>query len=228
MDWHDWEPHYRQIIERFGYSMESDREAAVELAGLLKDADHDQSKGLERLGRLMAGNPVEVVGAAMDPGTYDPPTGAVVVAADGTVEGMEEAGVEPQVVVTDLDGPREALERASGGGAGAGALMVVHAHGDNRKLLRWGTEALSPVLGTCQCRPVSGLSNFGGFTDGDRAVYLAASLGAVSIRLVGFDYERLGPYSHHRDPATKLAKLDWARRLIEMVSRYHDVPVVVD
>jgi len=52
--------------------------------------------------------------------------------------------------------------------------------------------------------------NFGGFTDGDRCVFLAKALGAAEIKLVGFDYddESVTP--------RKRKKLAWAKRLIEI------------
>ncbi|HWQ19331.1 MAG TPA: hypothetical protein VN455_06085, partial [Methanotrichaceae archaeon] len=64
-------------------------------------------------------------------------------------------------------------------------------------------------LGTCQCRPPEGLFNFGGFTDGDRCVFLARHFGAGSIRLIGFDFSDPGVTPR------KSKKLGWARRLIE-------------
>jgi uncharacterized Rossmann fold enzyme len=69
---------------------------------------------------------------------------------------------------------------------------------------------LEGVIGTAQCRPPESLYNFGGFTDGDRCVFLAKELGAASIKLVGFDYED--------DSVTprKRQKLGWAKRLIEL------------
>lgn len=221
MDWDHWEPHYLRIVEQFGYSVERDREAAAWLAGLLERQGHDSKGGLAKLGQLMTGRVVEVVGAALDPVDYLSAEGAVVLAADGAAAGLEDAGVAPHVVVTDLDGPRKALKRA----VESGVMMVVHAHGDNQERLEWAVEDLRPTLGTCQCQPVTGLFNFGGFTDGDRAVFLAASLGARQIRLTGFDFGEPGPYSHHRDPTVKQAKLAWAQRLMDVVREHHKVPV---
>jgi len=64
-------------------------------------------------------------------------------------------------------------------------------------------------MGTAQCRPPPGLYNFGGFTDGDRCVFLAQELGAAKIKLVGFDYE------DESVTPRKKKKLAWAKRLIE-------------
>ncbi len=57
------------------------------------------------------------------------------------------------------------------------------------------------------------LYNFGGFTDGDRAVFLAHHFGSRSIQLLGFDFENVGE-KPNCDEKTKLKKLGWAKRLI--------------
>lgn len=219
MEWPAWQPYYQHIVAQFGFSVAGDEAAAALLARLLAAGGPPLPKGLARLKDRLAGAAVEVVGAALDPTGYTPGPGAVVVAADGAVAGLEAAGVAPAAVVTDLDGPPQALQRA----AEAGAVTVVHAHGDNRHRLAWGVESLRPALGTCQCQPPPGLANFGGFTDGDRAVFLAASLGAARIQLVGFDFERVGAYSYHTDEQVKLAKLAWARRLVGVAGDHHGV-----
>jgi len=93
-----------------------------------------------------------------------------------------------------------------------GTVIVVHAHGDNVPLLcHWVPQFRGPVVGTTQGRPLPHVHNFGGFTDGDRAVFAAQSLGAASIALLGFDLD-----DTRVDPI-KRAKLAWARRLLELV-----------
>jgi len=89
---------------------------------------------------------------------------------------------------------------------------VIHAHGDNMPLIRhWTQKFTGPVVGTAQSRPIPPLHNFGGFTDGDRAVYAADHLGAARIIIIGFDLD---------DPDVdfiKRAKLQWARRLLALI-----------
>ena len=68
--------------------------------------------------------------------------------------------------------------------------MVVHAHGDNVPLIkRWIPRFEGPLVLTTQSRPFEGMYNFGGFTDGDRAVFAADELGAAGITLAGFDLD---------------------------------------
>jgi hypothetical protein len=60
------------------------------------------------------------------------------------------------------------------------------------------------------------LVNFGGFTDGDRAVFLADHFKAKNIYLVGFDFEGKDSAFKKLDKV-KLKKLDWAHVLIAML-----------
>ncbi|MEE9593346.1 MAG: 6-hydroxymethylpterin diphosphokinase MptE-like protein, partial [Thermoplasmata archaeon] len=120
----------------------------------------------------------------------------------------------PSVVVTDLDGRVEDQLEAHR----RGALIAIHAHGDNMEALRRWTASFGPrTLGTTQAEPFEGIHNFGGFTDGDRAVYLADHFGAAEIRTVGFDFDRPNPKDQPTD--VKLRKLAWARRLLEDLGR---------
>ena len=131
---------------------------------------------------------------------------AVFIAADGATAVLLGRGIVPDIVVTDLDGTFSAILEANL----EGSIVVVHAHGDNLDALNRYVPKLEKIIGTVQCRPPSGLYNFGGFTDGDRCVFLAQELGATSIKLVGFDFddESVTP--------RKKRKLAWAKRLIEL------------
>ena len=73
------------------------------------------------------------------------------------------------------------------------------------------------VVGTCQCPPVKGVINLGGFTDGDRAACVLAELGVEEIRLVGFDLVRPAE-KPGISRSVKLRKLGWARRILSMLS----------
>ncbi|MEE1133862.1 MAG: 6-hydroxymethylpterin diphosphokinase MptE-like protein, partial [Methanobrevibacter sp.] len=64
----------------------------------------------------------------------------------------------------------------------------IHAHGDNMDKIAKLTPFFTSVLGTTQSQPVGNLYNFGGFTDGDRAMFLAVALGAEEITLAGMDF----------------------------------------
>jgi uncharacterized Rossmann fold enzyme len=201
------------IRAEFGYATEPDREAAHELHRLVPATSRLRDLGVEVRNRR------DVVVAGCGPGLAkakaDLFVGKAVVAADGATERLQELGVVPRLVVTDLDGKPEALQWA----AAQGSKMVVHAHGDNRAAVAALVPKLGPqVYGTHQLEPTPGLEpmkNVGGFTDGDRAVLLCEHLGAKAALLVGFETDREpSRYSHHWDPATKPAKLAWAGRIV--------------
>ncbi len=109
--------------------------------------------------------------------------------------------------------------------------MVVHGHGDNREVIRDTVGKLEGmVIGSTQLDPedVPGAVNFGGFTDGDRSVHLADSLGANKIILIGFDTVNVGSKlddgGKRKDlndqlKENKLKKLKWAEVLLKLVSR---------
>ncbi len=200
-----WEPIYLTILEDFGFSLSRDEDAAKLLAELLSGTENRLSAAYA----LVRGRSVAVFGNAP---TLDRELDvarekdAVFVAADGATATLVRQGIIPDIIVTDLDGSFPDILKANR----EGSIVVVHAHGDNLDALNRYVPQLDGVIGTAQCRPPEGLYNFGGFTDGDRCVFLAKELGAASIKLVGFDYED--------DSVTprKKQKLAWAKRLIEL------------
>ncbi|MGA9187543.1 MAG: hypothetical protein WB014_03025, partial [Methanosarcina sp.] len=64
---------------------------------------------------------------------------------------------------------------------------------------------------TTQGEPFDKVYNFGGFSDGDRCVFVAKEFRAKSVRLAGFDFEDSGV-----NPIKK-KKLKWAKELIGML-----------
>jgi hypothetical protein len=210
MEWRAWQPYYRRIVASFGYSTAADRRSARSLADGLSPPD--VSRARTSLERRLAGADVVVAGdgpsleAELDGVVGDETS---VVAADGAVARLRDAGVEVDVAVTDLDGAPEACAELSRDGA----PVALHAHGDNASLIdewlpRFDHDA---VVGTTQCRPERGLANHGGFTDGDRAAFLADAMGARRIALAGFDLH---------DPTVereKRRKLRWAELLLRLL-----------
>jgi uncharacterized Rossmann fold enzyme len=122
--------------------------------------------------------------------------------------------LHPEVLVTDLDGDVEDQVRSNA----AGTIAVVHGHGDNGPAVRtWAPRFTGRTVATTQSRPFGRLVDYGGFTDGDRAVCLADHFGAKEIRLVGWDFEH--PSRKDGDPKRKQRKLDWAYILIQNLDR---------
>ena len=73
-----------------------------------------------------------------------------------------------------------------------GSFLVVHAHGNNSDKIMEYVSRLKRVLGTTQSTPVGNIYNFGGFTDGDRALFFAVEWGAKIIILAGMDFGASG------------------------------------
>ena len=205
MQFATWEPLYQSILQDFGFSPGRDVDAAMLLAELLRGRE----PSLSATEAIVAGHRAVVCGNA--PSLEAELEGlqerdAVFVAADGATAVLLRQGIVPDIVVTDLDGPFPAILKADQ----MGSIVVVHAHGDNLDALNRYVPQLEKVIGTVQCRAPPGLYNFGGFTDGDRCVFLARELGAASIKLVGFDFE------DESVTPRKKRKLAWAKRLIEL------------
>lgn len=202
----DWEPIYSEILKDMGYDRGSDEDSARVLKALMTNAD------LVTEDELGIGDTVSVFGAA-DSLTGDlakrRPEGKLISAGSATAAVMG-AGILPDIVVTDLDGDIGSQIEANR----KGAVAVLHAHGDNIDLImRYSKEFTGKVLLTTQSRPDLVICNFGGFTDGDRAVCLARHMGAKKILLYGFDFENPSR-KDGSDQLVKRKKLSWAKRII--------------
>jgi len=205
MDFDAWEPFYLKILEDFGFSSARDEEAARLLSQLLRDSEDYLDAAATRVREkavTVCGNAPSLekeLGGIEEKNT-------VFIAADGAAAVLLRKKIVPAIIVTDLDGPFQEILDANQ----RGSIVVVHAHGDNMDALRDLVPQLSWVIGTAQCRPPEGIYNFGGFTDGDRCVFLSNALGAASIELAGFDFddETVTP--------RKRKKLAWAKRLIDL------------
>lgn len=214
MDFAIWEKYYLEIIANFGFDSSKDAEAAELLARLVKGKDiKDEALLKERLG----GKNVYVFGGGpsvtKEIEQFDIDQDAVLISADAATSALVEAKMTPDLIVTDLDGKVEeqaALNKD-------GAIVLIHAHGDNMPTLeRWVKEFVGPIVPTCQTVPSPPLSNFGGFTDGDRAIFLADHFDAKSIILVGFDFSGEGS-AYKEMEEKKVRKLVWAQLLIGML-----------
>ena len=152
------------------------------------------------------------------------------ISADGATTALLEEGIVPDIIVTDLDGEMKDILCANH----EGAFMVVHAHGNNMEKVRKFVPNLNRVLGTTQSTPLDNVYNFGGFTDGDRALFLAVELGAEYIILAGMDFGKIvTKYSRpdmteSKGKADKIKelKLKCAKKLVEWIAENEDVTIL--
>jgi uncharacterized Rossmann fold enzyme len=214
----DWFPYYQQIREEFGYSTEKDQNAANLLSKMIRKKSMD----LKKLRKKIAGKDVLVIGAG--PSLVDnidfikKNRKFVKIVADGAVEALITNKITPDIVVSDLDGNPIFLKKAEK----LGAIMVIHAHGDNEDAIENLVPRFKNVIGSTQVMPIENVHNFGGFTDGDRSVFMADEMGARTIVLVGMDLtEQTTKYSAGKvdNQDLKGKKLKRARQLLEMLSK---------
>jgi len=227
MEFEQWEPVYASICADFGYDRDGDRQARdllaelfVELAGEAAGEAAESptayaSKLVEHAisGLDFGGRTVAVAGAA--PGLeaeLNLVTAADrVVAASDAAARILRAGHDLDCMVTDLDKTPETARALTA----AGVPVFVHAHGDNADLVREHvpTFDVTAVVPTTQAAPVPPVRNVGGFTDGDRAAFVADALGADQLVFPGWEFD---------DPtvdAEKRRKLEWAERLLYWLER---------
>jgi 2-amino-4-hydroxy-6-hydroxymethyldihydropteridine diphosphokinase len=222
-----WSPQYERIRAEFGFDFAREEAAAALLESLLSEPDRQDP--LPRLRPRVEGREAIVVGLA--PGAGPPPLWRrsirgpppILIAADGAAQVCLDAGLVPTIIATDLDGPVPAEITANR----RGSFVVVHAHGDNPPALReWVPHFPGPLAGSWAGPPQGGLLDVGGFTDGDRAAYLADHLGAARIVLWGFDFERVVETSRPEEER-KRAKLCWARRNLDFLGSEGRSPLFV-
>lgn len=212
MNFKEWAPFYREIIDDFGFSEEADIESARLLNELLPE-----NPPVDRLRDLISGKTVNVFGAGPSLEKLEEFPEGTSIAADGATSFFIERGVFPDIIVTDLDGNLEDLILANK----KGSLVVIHAHGDNSSALKYVKEFSAPI-GTTQAEAFGRLYNFGGFTDGDRAVFLARHFGACEIRLFGMDLDdKTSKYSFSKNAELTRKKLFWAAKLIKYLKDEH-------
>jgi uncharacterized Rossmann fold enzyme len=175
--------------------------------------EQDYSKLLEE---IIFKNNIAVVGAGPNLTSVKRIEEKIIIAADGASHYLvEELGIMPHIIVTDLDGLRHIYKEP---------IYVVHAHGDNIDLL-YRVKQIEKIVGTSQIMPFGKIKLYGGFTDGDRAVVIARIFGANKIRLYGMDFSSgmIGkyskPYLNDNVPATrtKLLKLKIAEYIINCI-----------
>ncbi len=204
---------YHRICDDFGFDEAADLECAQLLSSLVGDRGR-VVMSCPRMSRL----PLQALlcggGSSLVSELPAAEEGELVVAADGATSAVMGNDLVPDIIVTDLDGDVGDQVVANS----KGSVVFVHAHGDNREAVeRFVPRFEGAIVGTCQCAPVTGLYNFGGFTDGDRAACMLADLGVRRIRLAGFDFDN--PSDKVGSPSdVKRRKLAWARRILAHVS----------
>ena len=210
-----WEKKYSEIIKEFGYSETRDLESAKKLNQILK-----KKFPIKKIQDLVIHQNIIVIGAGPSLKSaipflkkYDSLTKIV---ADGAVKALVENKIKPEIVVSDLDGDIASLKKIGK----RNTIMVIHAHGDNQDKLELVTN-FKNCVGTTETKSFGKIHNFGGFTDGDRCVFLARHFKAKRIFLVGMDFgNKIGKYSKTKisDKKIKIKKLRKGKNLLEWLA----------
>ncbi|WP_049971061.1 6-hydroxymethylpterin diphosphokinase MptE-like protein [Haladaptatus cibarius] len=201
MNFANWEPVYRKILVDFGFPRDDDERARDLLAKFAKPFDKSRFDVLTEKTVAIAG-----AGPSLENELDKAREADAVLSASTATDVLLDAGIAVDCMVTDLDkNPETARELTE-----QGIPVTAHAHGDNIPAI----ESVVPtfdanhVLATTQAEPRGLVENFGGFTDGDRAAFLADHFGAGELVFLGWDFD---------DPdvdAMKQKKLQWAERLL--------------
>jgi len=209
-----WKKWYSNILKEFKYDEKKDKESAIILNSILKRSNINNE-----ILNLIKNKTVFVIGSGPSLSTAIPKLKnlkkSIKIAADSSVKPLVDNGIIPDIVITDLDGDENSLEKIA-----TKSIFVVHAHGDNINKLKF-SKKFKKCIGTTQSKPFSKIQNFGGFTDGDRGVFLANHFGAKKIILFGMDFgERIGKYSNTKksERTVKLMKLNKGKLLLEWLS----------
>ncbi len=208
----NWKKRYEEIRRELPLSFDLDSKASELASRLYLSIGAKVEEEIYILKKKISGKEVDVIGAYDTAEDYCV-TGNTIIGVEGGAYALVRKGIIPDVIVTDLDGPMEFLAKSP-------STFFVHFHGDNiEKATKCSYEILFHSIPTVQTFPFGPCLNLGGFTDGDRAVYLAALLGARRIHLFGFNFRRVGKYSYSRDLKIKLCKLRWAEIMLEDLER---------
>ena len=237
MNINEWEKWYTKILDDFGFSREKDEEIAKILDNILNTTNPLTIEKLQtKIHEKKAVNNYIVFGAGpslknsiKEIKKRRELTENILVGADGATTALLEENIIPDIIVTDLDGKIDDLLIANQ----KNSIFIVHAHGDNAENITKYTPLLKNVLGTTQSTPHGNLYNFGGFTDGDRAIFLTLALNANKITLVGMDFgEYVTKYSRPNikkdvEPADEIKqkKLKYAEELVEWIKENKNVEI---
>ena len=210
-----WKKRYFSILKELNYSEKKDKESALILDSILKKTDI-----IEKVRKLIQGKTVFVIGSGPSLSIAIPKLKklkkSIKIAADSSLKPLVDNGIIPDIIVTDLDGNEDAIKKISK----TKSIFVIHAHGDNIEKLQM-VKKMKNCIGTTQTKPFNKIQNFGGFTDGDRGVFLANHFDAKKIILFGMDFgNQIGKFSNtnRSDREMKLKKLKIGKDLLIWLS----------
>ena len=175
-----WKTRYREIRNVFGYRKYDDLISAKKLNSKI-----GKRYPLSNIKKTIRGQTVFIIGAgpslSRSISTLKKYQNITKIVADGAVQALIEHKIKPQILVTDLDGDIASIKKIGR----TKIPIIIHAHGNNYDKLDIVSK-LQNKIGTTQTEKFGKLENFGGFTDGDRCVFLAESFNAKKPTITGY------------------------------------------
>ena len=237
MEWSEWKESYFSILNLLKIESKDDELSSKLLERyLLKSKFNSRDKIYTGLSRMLI-EPLVIAGAGPSLETdikaiidLNMQNSIQIISADGATAAFRLFNIVPDIVVSDLDGEWESIVWALENGS----LVLLHGHGDNKHLVSDFFAQYQPHLtekllwGTTQNDPGNVLFNFGGFTDGDRAIFLCFHFQTPLIGLMGMDFgTKIGKYSNYKskipnkDKNRKIAKFEIAIQLLDQFHSMH-------
>jgi uncharacterized Rossmann fold enzyme len=217
-----WSHKYLEVVRALDLNMSEDRRATLILDQFLKPQD------LSLIKNLIEDKPVIIFGCGPSlendlNKVFDAKlhTRCALVAVDGAVKALLQYRIVPHLNVTDLDGDIASIVLANQ----HGCVTLVHAHSANIKpIVSVMPHLKGVVFGTTHSGATERVHNFGGFTDGDRAVHIVEHFKPSFIVLAGMDFGHvIGVYSGQYDPVKKPRGLRVGKELIEELATHSKV-----
>ena len=90
-------------------------------------------------------------------------------------------------------------------------------------------KKMKNCIGTTQTNPFNKIQNFGGFTDGDRGVFLASYFNAKKIILFGMDFgNQIGKFSNTKksDRRNKVKKVRNRKRSFNLTRNNFKIRII--
>lgn len=236
MDLDIWFAWYEIILKEFGFNPDADKKSAEILNNLLNEYNSSCIAEINLKDKVIifgAGpslkkniGELNELNESYELNLND----FTLIAADGATTALLEENLIPDIIITDLDGKMDDIIEANN----EGAILVIHAHGNNMDKIKEYVPKLKRILGTTQSIPLENVYNFGGFTDGDRCIFFAIELGAKLIVLAGMDFGKIvTKYSRpeigkleDKADEVKQKKLEFAKALTEWAGENEKVKIV--
>lgn len=184
---------YQDICLQLGIDPKLDRKATKLLNKLMNYKAIE--KTIERLEQTLEGTIAFIFGAG--PSLEDSINEIIdviekyrdrvtLIAVDGAANALYVNNLDIDIVVSDLDGCFKGIKEE----LFTESIVVVHGHGNNIEKIQQLSGMLrnEGLIGTTQGKETKKIRNYGGFSDGDRAVHLAANFRAAKIVMFGFDF----------------------------------------